>query len=131
MKRFFFVFLMVTSSVSLAEWERIGKNDNFVQDVDRATIRKKGKFVEMWDMKSHFETQVSTLGEKYKSSKSLQRYDCKNETKGLIQFVWYADIGGEGRVVYSENIKKNDIEDASVVPGSIGEMLLNTACGRE
>ena len=131
MKRILFVLLMMTCSVAWAEWERIGKTRNYVSYVDKATIRKKDKFIQMWDMSNLFEASVSASGERYKSEKSLQRYDCKNETQGWVYLAHFSEEYGEGRVVGSAMQQNNEIRDLPIMPGSASELLWKIACGRE
>ena len=134
MKRILFVLLLMTCSVSWAEWERVGKtdSDDFVYYVDRVTIRKKGNFIEMWDMTNYFETQVSQVGaKKYKSRKVLNRYDCTDGTRGIVSFLMYAEENGKGNVVLSHIVKKNEIEDMPVSPESVAEDLWKIACRRK
>ena len=132
MKRLLFVLLLMTCSVSWAEWERVVKTDNYVFFVDRATIRKKSNFVEMWEMTNFFETQVTEVDKQnYKSRMHLSRYDCSDGTRGTVSFLMYAEENGKGNVVLSHMVKKNEIEDNSIPPGSLGELLWKIACGRE
>lgn len=130
MKRLIFVLLLMTCSVSWAEWERLGETANYVHFANKKTIRKKGNFVEMWDMKNYFETKVSD-GKNYKSIKVLNRYDCKDATRGIVSYYYYAKENGEGGTVDYTVKKMNEINDEPIVPDSAGEVLWKIACGRE
>lgn len=130
MKRLLFVLLMMTCSLSWAEWERVGDTGNYEALVDRATIRKKGNFFEMWDMMNYFKVQES-VGKAHKSAKILNRYDCKDATRGLVSFVHYSGEYGTGEVVFVHTSKKNEIEDHPISPGSSAELLWQIACGRK
>ena len=106
MKRLIFVFLLMTCSVSWAEWEIVTSDSESDIYADRETIRKKGNFVEMWRMKSFVEVQVNSDGKKFRSVKFLSRFDCKDETVGSFSFVQYSEEYGRGDVVSSGTIKK-------------------------
>jgi hypothetical protein len=131
MKRILYVFLMMTCSVSWAGWELIGGTSGYASFVDRATIRKKGAFVEMWSMENYFETQVNTSGKTYRSDKSLQSYDCNERASAVISLVHYSAEDGTGEVVYSGTRKKSEINHEPIVPGSLGEVNWKIACGRK
>jgi hypothetical protein len=131
MKRLLFILLMMTSSVSWAEWEETGESESYVTYVDRATIRKKGNFVEMWNMRSYFESKVDFVGNKYRSTKDLRRYDCKEKTRGLVSLVSYSKENGKGTVVFSHAAKNNEVDDIPITPGSVNEALWKIACGRK
>jgi hypothetical protein len=130
-KRTLYVFLMMTCSVSWAEWEESGASENFVHYVDRATIRKKGNFVEMWSMKNFFEAKVNSAGEMYRSTKELRRYECKEETRGLVSFIFYTKENGAGDAIFSHTLKKNEIEDNPITPGAVDEVWWKIACGKK
>jgi hypothetical protein len=127
MKRLIFVLLMMTCSVSWADWKLVSADEESITYADRASIHKKGNFVEMWAMQVFFKAQ-SDSGKTYRSSKDLHRYDCNNKTVGFVMFVWYDKLNGTGNVVISESIRQNEIEDHPVVPETIGALLLKIAC---
>ncbi len=131
MKRLLFVLLLMVCSVSWAGWERVGSHDVGVVYADRATIRKKGNFIEMWRMENYFEIQVNSEGKKYKSSKIFDRFDCNNETYGIVSFSQHSGEYGRGETVFSYTPKKNEIQDDPISPESIGESLWQVACGRK
>ena len=131
MKRLLFVFLMMTCSVSWAEWELVADIENYVQFVDKATKRKKDNFVEMWRMNNYFDEQLNSQGKKYKSVKIFDSYDCNNKARGVVSFVQYFEQYGRGDVVLSHTAKSIEIQYHPIVPESIGEGLWKIACGRE
>jgi hypothetical protein len=131
MKRLLFVLLMMISSVSWAEWERISNDGDSYIYADRETIRKKGNFVEMWRLKNYFRVQDDYSGNKYKSSKLMTRYDCNDRTGAVVSLVHFSEEYGQGDVVFSGTRKKNEINDEPIVPGSVGEVAWQIACGKK
>ena len=131
MKRILFVLLMMTCSVSWAEWELVSNDNNSDIYADTATIRKKGNFVEMWRMRNYFEVQVESSGIKYRSSIMMTRYGCNDKTAGLVSWIDYSKEYGQGEPVLSVTQKKNDIQDKPIVPGSVSETAWKIACGRK
>ncbi len=116
---------------TMGGWELVGTDGESEIYADRATIRKKGNFVEMWRMSSYLEAKVQSSGEMYKSVKTLDRYDCKDETVGSFSIVQYSEEYGKGDIIFSGTIKKNEINNEPIVPGSAGEKLWKIACRRK
>ena len=130
MKRILFVLLMMTCSVSWAEWERSGKNKAFAYYVDKSTTRRSGAIAKMWMLSDFFEVQTNSAGKKYKSDKTRFAYNCLEETLVPIAMVQYSGSMGEGEVVWSDTRKESNWEWESVVPGSSGEVIFKMLCGK-
>lgn len=120
------LMLLLAATAASAEWTDVGDSDEFIQYVDRATIRRNGNFVKMWDLKDYKSTQTAA-GESFLSTKSQQEYDCKEEKRRLLAFAWFSGQMGNGKVVFSNN---DPAKWAPVQPGSIGETLWKIACGK-
>ena len=118
----------MTATAASAEWTRVDGNDDFIQYVDRATIRRNGNFVKMWSLADNETVQTDADGDSYLSSKSQQEYDCKEEKKRLLAFTWFDGKMGNGKVVYFNGNARG--EWSPIAPGSIGEILWKIACGK-
>jgi len=124
------LMLLVTAGTAMGEWTVAGDNDQFVQYVDRATIRRNGNFVKMWDMSDFKTVQKSAAGgASYLSSKMQEEYDCKEEKMRILAFTWFAGQMGSGKVVVSVGNVRGKWEP--IEPGSIGETLWKIACGKK
>ena len=71
------LMLAITATVASAEWTVSGGSDEFIQYVDRATIRRNGNLVKMWDMADFKTVQKGAASESYLSDKTQTKYDCK------------------------------------------------------
>ena len=131
MKRLFFAVLMMVCSVSWAEWKKAGSTDSFYAYYDKSTIRRNGKIVKMWQMKDYFEEQDEGNGKNYKSQKLRHAFNCMDDTAALITVVAYSGSMGEGKIVFSGDIKEEKWDWDSVVPGSVGEAMLEIACSKK
>ena len=124
------LMLLMTATAANAEWTAIDSADNFIQYVDRATIRRNGNLVKMWSLQNFKTVQKSAAGgESYLSVKEQWEYDCKEEKKRVLAFSWFDGKMGSGKVVYSDS----DFRDkwSPVGPESIGEILWKIACGKQ
>ena len=122
------LMLLVTAGTASAEWTAAGDSDEFIQYVDRATIRRNGNFVKMWVLMD-FKTVQTFAGDSYLSSKAQQEYDCKEEKVRLLAYTWYDGQMGNGKVVVSNGNVRD--EWSPISPGSIGEIQWKIACGKK
>lgn len=72
------LMLLMTATAAIAEWTAVNEDDQFVDYLDRATIRRNGNFVKMWILNDYKKVDVSG-GKSNLSHRSQQEYDCKEE----------------------------------------------------
>ena len=127
------LMLLVTAGAANAGWTIVGDTgddgDDFIQYVDRATIRRNGNFVKMWDLLDFNTVQMSPAGHSFLSEKAQQEYDCKEEKKRILAFTWFDGQMGNGKVVVSNGNVRGEWEPIS--PGSVNEVLWKIACGKQ
>ena len=122
------LMLLVTATAATAEWTGVGGNDNYIQYADRATIRRNGNLVKMWDL-ADFKTVETVPGYFHLSSKAQSEYDCKEEKSRTLAFTWFSAQMGSGNVVY--NTSETSMKWEPIALGSIGETLWKIACGKQ
>jgi hypothetical protein len=127
-KIFFVTLGLLCCGTASAEWTWSGGNDQFNHYVDRATIRRSGNFVKMWDLFDYKTVQKAAGGESYLSGKTQWEFDCKEEKSRMLAFTWFDEKMGSGKVVYSDN---DTGKWAPIQPESIGEALWKIACGKK
>ena len=121
------LMLLMTAGAACAEWSPVGGNDQFVQYVDRATIRRNGNLVKSWGLKDYKSVQTD-YGFSYLSSQSQLEFDCKEERGRVLAFIWFDGKMGNGKVVFSNS---DGGEWEPIPPGSVGETLWKIACGKK
>lgn len=135
MKRLIFAVFMMICSVSWAKWELIGEagdNDEIhLVYVDKSTIRKNGVIAKIWILKDYSSMQTESTGDRYKSAKVLNAYNCREETSALISLIDYSGSEGEGNVTYSLAIQEKEWVWRPVAPGTSGEAKWKIACGKK
>ena len=121
---------MMTAGAASAGWTRADESDEFIQYVDRATIRRNGNLVKMWGLNDFKTVQKSaTTGESFLSSKTQLEYDCKEEKSRLLAFTWFSGQMGNGKVVYSDSDTGDKWSPISPA-GSTNEAQWEVACGK-
>lgn len=124
------LMLLVTATAASAEWTRTvsGGNDELIEYVDRATIRRNGNLVKMWDLMDYKTVQKGPAGVSFLSAKQQTEYDCKEEKERMLAFLWFDGQMANGKVVYSNS----DTDKWSPIsPGSVAETLWKIACGKK
>ena len=122
------LMLLVTATAASAEWTRVDYTDNYIQYVDRATIRRNGNLVKMWGLADYKTMQTVADGQSYLSSKTQEEYDCKEEKVRLLAFTNFSGQMGSGKVVGSDY---NPGQWIPIQPASAGELLWKVACGKQ
>ena len=131
MKRLLFVVLMMSCSVSWAEWELTGKADDLTHYHDKSTIQINDITAQMWVMYEFPEVRTNTDGDKYKSAKTLLAFNCKYETLTMISVVQYSGSAGNGEIVLSDTFKESEWIWDRIVPNSLEYKELDIACGKK
>lgn len=117
------------SSVTVsAEWRLVGKTDTQSVFIRRGPMMREGNFLKSWTLWVFQGQRLLRDGVAYNSLKSLDLYDCKNNTFAIRQSVYYLNVAGEGNPVRSitYNAQESTFED--YVPGTIGEKVFETVC---
>lgn len=127
MKRLLLGLMLLAATAASAEWTDVGGNDQFIQYVDRDTIRRNGNFVKMWDLVDFNSVQTSSGGKSYLSSKTQLQYDCKEERSQMLAFLWFDGKMGNGKVVVSGS---DPDKWSPISPRSASEALWKIACGK-
>ena len=121
------LLLAVASSAAMAGWEKVGSRGTTGTHIDRASIRKAGDIVEMWNLfdfktarNDYFSPAAPLLSQKVKAA-----YDCKTEKTRILAISGHAGNMGTGKSVYSVF----DVGEWEPVPaGTIVRTLWKTAC---
>ena len=122
---------MMICSVSWAEWELYGDDQDRMLFYDKSTIRKNGAIPRMWFMDNYSKVQTNPIGDRYMSQKTLRAYNCSDETWALISLVQYSGSMGQGNVVQSITLQERQWEWDPIVPGTLGETKWKIVCGKK
>jgi hypothetical protein len=118
--------LAVVSSSAVAKWVEIGGNESATAYADLATIEKAGNLVKMWDLLDFKVVQARPYGTPYRSQKTQQEYDCKEERARILDALRYSENMGGGEEARAES---DSDEWKPARPGSTLAMLRAFACG--
>jgi hypothetical protein len=118
------------TSSAVAEWISVAIADeppSFIVYANRATIRRSGNLVKIWEIENYTAPQVITTGVSFLSSKAQAEYDCTEERLRYLFQAQFSEAMGTGNVV---SRRSDPTGWSPVVPGSIGEITWKFACGK-
>lgn len=126
MKRLLFVLLMMTCSVSRAEWTffLVNEREGEYVFIDRDRIKRDGSFARMWEMTKYDKVQKDDWG-LFDEETVLVQYDCVNERSILLDLKFRRN----GTVIFSANTDNSRWR--YVQPGTRGFGKLEIACGKK
>ena len=100
MKKYLLLLLLLSGTV-YGEWTRTGFSDESTMFIDTKTIKKTGDLVRVTYL---LNLPLGTTSEdkkySYKSSKTVEEFDCKKNISRTISFEWFSDTMGKGKKVY-------------------------------
>ena len=96
------LMLGLTATVASAEWTKSAGSDEYIQYVDRATIRQNGNFVKMWELRD-FKTVQTVAGISLLSGTVQSEYDCKEERSRRLTYSLFSGEMGNGKVIVSDS----------------------------
>jgi hypothetical protein len=128
MKRLFLIILIMTCSVSWAEWEIDSHDVTSTSYHDKSSIRKSGVITKMWTMTEYHELKIDRKGARYKSQKTLSEYNCQEQQINVSAITRYSGSHGSGSAIYSQTWQESERQWNAVIPGSIGEGQWQIAC---
>jgi len=106
-----------------ADWTltAVGGDDKISVYADLSTKKYVGGYIRIWSL-----TNTTKSGEKFRSFKSFEEYDCTQDRKRIIQITAYSGQMGTGNVLGTE---KNGGWDF-VTPGSVDAVHLKKICSK-
>jgi len=115
-----------SSSISAAEWTKIGERETYLYYADHGSIRKADETVMMSDLFDYRTTQTDG-GNSALSKITLREYDCQNRKSQPVKTTWYAGHMGSGTAGRTTGAIG---QLASSSPGTATATLMTLACGR-
>uniref|UniRef100_UPI004047CC64 surface-adhesin E family protein n=1 Tax=Polynucleobacter sp. TaxID=2029855 RepID=UPI004047CC64 len=92
--------LILAPSIALADWQEIGKSQQFSAYVDVGTMSKSGNIVRMTTMLDMFNVSEIDGSKKYKSIISSEDFDCKDKKIKTTSSKYFSDNKGAGIEVH-------------------------------
>jgi len=124
MKKLLFIFLIIFSSQSFAEWELVAESVNDKYYIDFDNIRENGGYIYYWLLVN--QKEAKKIGQfYYKSGKEYVQADCKIFRNKVLQYFIYPEEFGTGNLI--------DMVDGNgswfyPPPKTVGDSILKRVC---
>ena len=113
-----------------ADWQMISQAAEYIRMIDAETVTASKTYTKAWTMTTYWSEQTTRgyPAVKYRSVKELSYFNCRERTAFTAQAVFYEREAGEGEPRHSviDSVAASKFTD--VVPDSVGEANLQTAC---
>lgn len=110
---------------AMAEWTKIGADDQFTAYVDFSTIRRSGRMVKMWVLYDYKSPEKASFGN-FLSLRARQEYDCSDERSRVLDLSSHTERMGRGRTLVTDSTTG---QWSSVAPRTPEKAFLIIACG--
>lgn len=123
--KFISLMLLLHHGYAYCGWKEVASDKVATEFVNVETAQRFGILVQMWNMSDYHVPQEVGNGRLFKSSKTLQEYNCEARQKRFLTMIHYVENMGLGQVAFLDGTVGGwrDIK-----PGSLGEVHLNVAC---
>lgn len=113
------------TTISAADWSKVGETETHVYYADRGSIRKVDETVTMSDL-FDYKTVQTEGGIPVLSKITVREYDCQNRKSQPVKTTWYADHMGSGAAGRTAGATG---QLTSSVSGTSTATLMKVACG--
>lgn len=122
--------MLPLAPASAVDWQVTSQSTEQVRMIDLDTVTTSKGYVKAWTMITYWseKTTLEYPRVNYRSVKFLTYFNCRERTAFSPQTVYYAQEAGEGEVRHSHAAPVRPADFVDVVPGTVGETDLQTAC---
>jgi len=128
-----FQFILLISTSVFAEWSEISRpsSNRYISYIDYKSIKqvKNSNIINFWTLSDWKNIKEEAFGRKYLSNLQHIKVDCKKEKMWLLDFIWYSENMGLGKLIFSKTNIQND--PVPIVPMSDDEFIFNKVCRKK
>lgn len=126
MKKLLLISSLLFTTLVFAEWTKTGFSDESTMFIDTQTIKKSGDLVRVTYLLNFPLSTKSPDGKLvYKSSKTVEEFDCRKNSSRTLSFEWYSDTMGNGKRLYKD---VHTYEFEMVTDGSLVTTVMKKVC---
>ncbi len=120
-----FSLLIVTCGLAFAGWKELVSDQIATEYVNPDSVERSNYLVKMWNMTDYLSPQEVGNGRLYKSSKTLQEFNCLEKKKRFMRIVHFSDNMGLGQAIF---IDATLGEWKTIKTGSLSDAHFKIAC---
>lgn len=112
-----------------AKWTPIANGDGAQYFIDTANLEAKGRTITTRTLTRYDSPRSnSAVAAPYRSTVSVERYDCAARTYALSEMRYHAEADGVGKAMETVDIPDDKLTYLAPLPGSVNEQMLNQVC---
>jgi hypothetical protein len=126
-----FVQVLSITPAHASDWQVVASAEKMTVLIDKNSMARAGKYKKAWFQYSYDVDQAgnsSTSFKIYRSTKTLEYFDCEEHTSAQVQVAYYSAIFGAGDFLGSIAVKPQAASFTEVIPDTVGEVLLEFVC---
>lgn len=110
-------------------WTQVAYGEGAQYFIDTGNLDAQGRTVTARTL-TRYESprSSSTIAKPYRSTVSVERYDCAARTSALTEMRYHAEGDGAGKALQTVAIPENKLAYLAPMPGTVDEQLLNQVC---
>lgn len=117
--------VMLVHGLAFAGWKELVSDQVATEYVNPDSVERSNYLVKMWNMSDYATPQEVGNGRLYKSSKTLQEYNCLEKKKRFMRIVHFSENMGLGQAIFIDSTLG---EWREIKYGSLSEVHFNVAC---
>lgn len=112
-----------------ATWTRVANGEGAQYFIDTANLDSQGRTVTARTLTRYESPRTSTtIAKPYRSTVSVERFDCATRTYALSEMRYHAEGDGAGQALETVAVPENRLTYLTPGAGSVNEQLLNQVC---
>jgi hypothetical protein len=113
-----------------AKWLAITRTEDSSIFLDAESVRRDGAHMRAWFLwdYANVKEMEGPAHQAYVSVKSVSLFDCRKKQRAVVEAFYYAQRLGVGRPVGKAIMPARKITFDDVIPGTVGELMLNAVC---
>ena len=124
-----FLLAIISVNSMAASWVDFAHFPTLVAEMDVASVNVHGKLVEATFRFNYYASQMSrSSNESYQSAEVMALFDCQEKRYFPFHRIEYEKIHSEGAVVATLSTPNPEMRLIAILPGSMNEQMLNSAC---
>lgn len=119
------MLLTVVSSNAMAEWMKVGHNEDITVYTDLSTVSRAENMVKLWKLVDFQKTPAQDFTKPFRSFKVQIEFDCNQGNSRRVAHIFYSDNMGGGEAVLTEDI------DEKWILHNLNDALWKIACEKK
>lgn len=112
-----------------ASWAPVADGDGAQYFIDMNNLSAQGRTITARTLTRYTAPRNSTsVAQPYRSTVSVEKYDCANRTYAMTEMRYHAEGDGAGKALQTVDVPDDKLTYLAPLPGTVNERLMNQVC---